>query len=252
LETLKNLIGGSAMKLVKSDFLSYLNRISVKGLVEEFVAEENGLVVSIQKDKGLVLVGNRSDFKGFGKRVGISNLSLLIKMVSALEAADNQFNVEVKGNDLVLATKSGKYTFKLSDPDAIGSEPEKAEAMAKLKGSLSLKLDLTIESINAISKSISVLSTGKNDVLSIFANEGKVQAVITDEATKSTSSVDIGSSDLVLKVDFEADKFAKLLGMADASKGLKLFLDDKKPLLLEVPDKSFMYMLSFLVTKEDK
>jgi hypothetical protein len=151
----------------------------------------------------------------------------------------------------VLATKGGKYTFKLSDPDAIGSEPEKAEAMAKLKSTLALKLDLSVEAINAIAKSISVLSTGKNDVLSIFANDGKVQAVITDEATKSTSSVDIGSSDLVLKVDFEADKFAKILGMSDASKGLKLYLDDRKPLILEVPDKSFMYMLSFLVNKEE-
>lgn len=234
------------MKVVKSDLVDFLKKVILGGLTETFTIEEDGSVNVLIEKSNLVFFGKSPNFKGFGKKVGVGTPDLLLKIINALESADNTINAEVKGNDILFATRSGKYNFRTADADTITSMKNEAESFLANKTEIKNQIALSVETISAIRKSISILAGKDTDTVSFFGNEGSLQIVATDDASKCSSTTNVGNIEGEFKIDFKASDVAKILDQT-GSGGAIAYVMEGKPLIIELTDKSFTYMLSHII-----
>jgi hypothetical protein len=235
------------VRAMKTELLDFLNKVHVKGLVTEAVFETDGSVTVSQSGgaddkkvavKELIVMGTGKSMN-LGVRLGLSNLDLLIKIVSSLESADNMLNIELKESNLVFACRTGKYTFRLTDPEVIESLQKQRPSIQKLLDESTIFVDLDIPMITALKKAITNLTP---DRISLYANEGKLEAIVTDDATKNCAVIELGRVTGEFKQDFNAIIITRVLEMAGPS-GFKLYIAKDRPLFLKSGD--FTYMVSF-------
>lgn len=229
------------MKVIKSEFVDFLKKTYLNGMIEKFVIEEDGSVDATVSNS--LSVFGKSSFPGFGKRVGISAPDTLLKIVNALESSDNTINIELQGVDMLLATKNGKYTYRLADADVIESVREYEERFRGLHAGLKNKILFNMEMLSSIKKSMSILCKGDTDVITFFANDNQLQVIASDDATKCTSATNIGNVEGTFKLDFKAKDMSELLNVIGTA-GATFCIEEGKPLCIELADKSFLYMVA--------
>lgn len=231
------------MKASKSEFVDFLNKVHVGGLVNELVLEEDGSVVVSPgegADRSLLVVAQK-DF-GFKKRLGIANLDLLQKIAKSIEAPDNMINIEIKDtSNMVLASKTGKYNFRLADPDVIESNYDQKDDIFVLMKKSEVKLPIKIESAAVLKKAISDFSVER---VAFYANAGKLEAIVYDDGTDSSASIEIGKTDKEFKHDFSGETLKRILEMITTDDAI-VYMGKDQPLFVEVGEKKFVYMLSY-------
>ena len=232
------------MKVSKTAFVDFLNKVSLKGMIQEVVIEENGMVGTVpqtkEHDKDCIIFGSFPDL-GFKSRIGLGDVAMLAKIVNSLETADNLVNIDLQDSCLVVAARNGKYSYRLAQADAITSVVAGyAEASEKLKALESMELSLT--SVLNLKKAIANLTS---DRVSFYAHDGILEAVVHDDGTKSSATIELGMSKKSYKKDFPASTLSRVLDTIDTD-GTMMYGDesDKSPVVIQLKSKQYLYMVS--------
>jgi hypothetical protein len=235
------------MKVSKTDFVDFLQKISLKGLIQEVVIEENGMVATVPQSKehnqDCTIFGT-FDGLGIKARIGLGDVALLAKIVGSLETADNLVNIDLQDKSLIIAARNGKYQYRLADPDVITSIKDSYPAACTLMQSFE-GLELSLSGIVNLKKAISNLMS---DRVSMYAHDGVLEAVVHDDGTKSSATIELGASKKNFKNDYDASLLSKVLDTVD-SDGTLLFVQEPKdekpqPIFIQLKSKKFLYMVS--------
>ena len=233
------------VKFQKTAALAFLKKVNLDGAIPEFIVEEDG---SVAAGLGTVLMvfGKDANFPGFGKKVGITNPAQLTKFINAIESADNMITASFGGHDLVLAARNTKYAYRSADPSTVVSMAAHEEKAKAKMPAFPVKVDITIDQATAIRKAISLLcKTAEDSVdrVELFASQGLLQAIVRDDATQSSSSIDVASGVTAeFKTVFLAKYVAPLLA-AVGSSGATMYLAENSPMFLQLKDSEFVYLI---------
>lgn len=233
------------LKVAKEVFVRFLDRAGAKGTIPEFILEDDGTVTK-SNDNELIVMG-RTSVIAFGERVALTNVALISKIARDLEG--EVAAMEIVDKKLTLFGKDEKYEFRLADPAAMVDgkvliESLKAERskIEQLMASLE-PIKLPVTTVKRILKAISNLSAQR---LSVYADGSALSLVAIDEATGSTATVEVCPLAKAFKHDFNAQLVARIFELAGDSGVIEIRAGDKSPLFVELHDKEFAYMLSYL------
>jgi hypothetical protein len=229
------------MKVSKTEIVKFLKGINLRGIVDEIVFEDDG-TVTVGFDKQLIVAGKTEMRLSEGQRVGISNLSLLLKIVESLESEDNMVNIAVEGSNMVIAARSGRYDFKLASVDVIESLKKDRDNMDQLFGEAEVKVEVPFIKIANLKKAIQTLGA---DRVTIDVNkEAKLaSAVVYDDKTRSTATIDLGEAEGDFKNTYNADVLTRVMDMVEDDKVI-VGVSMDKPIFFDMQKAGFRYMLS--------
>ena len=233
------------MKVSKTEVIDLFQKVNLKGVIEECVIEEDGTITVSSNDE-IVAVG-QTTLKFSDKRLAFQNLSLLIKIVNSLETADNVVNIEVKDGSMIIAAKSGKYTYKLADAATIESMPTFREKIKEYETTSPIKLSLPLLTVTNLKKAIGTFGSKENTAMTLMVTEGKLNAVVIDEATKNKAVIEMGDCTGDFVLTYNADMVARILDMVigeECEICLTPPTDKNVPLSIVLKDKGFSYYLS--------
>lgn len=226
------------MNISKDALSGFLRKVSVKGRVSEAVIEPDG-TVTISSENELIVVG-KSDAIKFGTRVGVKNIGLIAKVSADIAAAD--LSVTLEDVNIKMSTSDEKFEFRCADPATVESLCSDREKIISIKEKLEgVKLEDFM--IKRIRKAVSNLNA---DRISLFADAGRLFAVVMDTTTESKATVDIcGYKGAEFKHDFNAKIVDDVLDLA-GDNGAMLFAGNKSALFVEMISKDFLYMVSYI------
>jgi ATP-dependent Lon protease len=229
------------MKVSKTEIVKFLKGINLKGIVDEVVFEEDG-TVTVGYDKQLIIAASTEMRLSEGQRVGVTNLSLLLKIIESLETEDNTVNIAVEGTNMVIAARSGRYDFRLASVDVIESLKKDRENVFKLLEETAVKVEVPFLKIANLKKAISTLGA---DRITIDVNkESKIaSAVVYDDKTRSTATIELGEADGDFKNTYNADILVRVMDMVEDDTVVVCVTMDK-PLFFDLKKAGFCYMLS--------
>lgn len=242
------------MKIVKTDMLDFLKMIRVKaqargqegslGEVNEVIIEEDGSVATGFQNKAVMVFGKAKTLK-FERRIAVSNVELLISMLDALESPDNMVNMQFDDQRmLTMTTRLGKYSYRLADPSAVEDFAELKDRVEDLISALTVNLTLSAGTTKGILKAIRTLSA---DRVALHSTGGIVSAVVYDDGTKSTATIELGDAKEDFKQDYAAQLLAPILAKMSED-GTRLQTAPERTAVIAPKDASFRYLISPLKT----
>jgi hypothetical protein len=209
--------------------------------VNEIVFEEDG-TVTVGYDKQLIVVAKTDMRLSEGTRIGVNNLSLLLKIIESLESEDNTVNITVDGQSMLIAARSGKYEFRLASADVIESMKKERESVLGLLESAEVKVEVPFIKIANLKKAVSTLGADRV-TMEVSKAAGTISAVVYDDETRSTATIELGEATGDFKNTYNADVLVRVMDMVEDDTVVMAVSMDK-PMFFDMKKAGFCYMLS--------